>query len=162
MESLISVFHIDLKLFIAQLLNFAIVFSVLYFFAFKPLVKMMTERTEKIDKSLKDAEEIEARLSLTEKERHEVISAAKKEASLILTEANKLGEEKKADLIVKAREEIGLIINNERAKLTAEKAATLKELKKEVADLVILSMEKLLNEKMTIAKDQDLVKKLLK
>ena len=35
MESLISTFHIDFRLFIAQLINFAIVFSVLYFFAFK-------------------------------------------------------------------------------------------------------------------------------
>jgi len=162
MESLISTFHIDFKLFIAQLVNFAIVFSVLYFFAFKPLVKTMSERTEKIDKSLKDADEIEKRLALTETEQTEIIGAAKKQANLIIEEADKRGEERKAELIIKAKEEIAQVINNEKAKLSRDKEETLKEIKKEVADLVVLTVEKLLSEKMTGDKDRELIKKLLK
>ncbi len=162
MESLISIFHIDLKLFVAQLINFAIVFSVLYFFAFKPLVKTMSERTEKIDKSLKDADEIEKRLALTEKEREDIINAAKKQANILLEEAAKRGEEKKEELVAKAKEEIGQVINNEKEKLSRDKAETLKEIKKEVAELVVLTVEKLLNEKMTSDKDKELIKKLVK
>ncbi|MDP2944107.1 MAG: ATP synthase F0 subunit B, partial [bacterium] len=82
MESLISTFHVDVRLLVAQLINFAIVFFVLYFFAFKPLVKVMADRSEKIDKSLKDADAIEKRLALTERERAEIIAAAKKQANL--------------------------------------------------------------------------------
>lgn len=162
MESLISTFHVDLKLFIAQLINFAIVFSVLYFFAFKPLVKTMTDRSEKIDKSLKDADAIEKRLALTEKEREEIISAAKKQANLIVEEANKRGEERRAEMIVKAKEEIGQVINVEKEKLARDKAETLKEIKTEVAELVVMTVEKLLNEKMTGDKDRELIKKMVK
>lgn len=162
MESLISTFHIDLKLFIAQLINFAIVFSVLYFMAFKPLVKTMSERTEKIDKSLKDADEIEKRLVLTEKDRDEIIKAAKVEANVIVEEAAKRGDEKRNEALVKAKEEIGQVINAEKAKLVRDKAETLKEIKQEVADLVIMTVEKLLNEKMTGDKDRELIKKMLK
>lgn len=162
MESLISTFHVDLKLFIAQLINFAIVFSVLYFFAFKPLVKTMTDRSEKIDKSLKDADAIEKRLALTEKEREEIINAAKKQANLIVEEANKRGEERHAEMIVKAKEEIGQVINAEKAKLVRDKAETLKEIKSEVAELVVMTVEKLLNEKMTGDKDRELIKKMVK
>ena len=162
MESLISTFHVDLKLFIAQLINFAIVFSVLYFFAFKPLVKTMTDRSEKIDKSLKDADAIEKRLALTEKEREEIISVAKKQANLIVEEANKRGEERRAEMIVKAKEEIGQVINAEKEKLARDKAETLKEIKTEVAELVVMTVEKLLNEKMTGDKDRELIKKMVK
>lgn len=162
MESLISTFHVDVRLLVAQLINFAIVFSVLYFFAFKPLVKVMTERTEKIDKSLKDADDIEKRLALTEKEREEIIVAAKRQASLIIEEADKRGETRKAELVAKAKEEIGQVINNEKAKLASEKAETLKEIKKEVAELVIMTVEKLLDEKMTGEKDRELIKKMVK
>ncbi len=162
MESLISTFHVDIRLLAAQLVNFAIVFSVLYFFAFKPLVKVMTERTEKIDKSLKDADEIEKRLALTEKEREEIILAAKKQANFIIEEADKRGEERKGELVAKAKEEIGQVINTEKAKLTSEKAETLKEIKKEIADLVVLTVEKLLGEKMTGDKDKEFIKKLVK
>jgi len=162
MESLISTFHVDVKLLVAQLVNFAIVFSVLYFFAFKPLVKVMAERSEKIDKSLKDADAIEKRLALTEKEQTEIINAAKKQANLIIEEADKRGEARKGELLIKAKEEIGQVINAEKAKLVREKAETLKELKKEVAELVILTVEKLLNEKMNGDKDRELIKKMVK
>ena len=162
MDSLISAFHIDLKSFIAQLINFAIVFSVLYFFAFKPLVKMMMERTDKIDKSLKDADEIEKRLAQTETEQTEIISAAKKQANLIIEEADKRGEERRAELVNKSKEDIGQVINAEREKMIREKGETLKEIKKEVASLVVMTVEKLLNEKMNSDKDQELIKKLVK
>jgi len=162
MESLISTFHIDVKLFVAQLINFAIVFAVLYFMAFKPLVKTMSDRTEKIDKSLKDADEIEKRLALTEKERNEIIAAAKKQANLIVEEASARGEERRNELITKAKEEIGQVINTEREKINREKGETLKEIKKEVAELVIMTVEKLLNEKMTGDKDRELIKKMVK
>jgi len=162
MDSLISTFHIDLKLFIAQLINFGIVFAVLYYMAFKPLIKTMTERTEKIDKSLKDADEIENRLSATEKEQIEIIGAAKKQANLIVEEADKRGEVRRQELIEKAKEDIGAVMNAEREKMIREKAETLKEIKKEVADLVVMTVEKLLNEKMTSDKDQELIKSLVK
>ncbi len=162
MDSLISTFHIDLNLFIAQLVNFAIVFSVLYFFAFKPLVKVMGERTEKIDKSLKDADEIEKRLSLTEKEQSEIISAAKKQANLIIEEADKRGEVRREEMLVRAKEEIGDLMNAQRATIDRDKAETLKQIKAEVAELVVMTVEKVLNEKMDSEKDKQIIKDLVK
>ncbi|MFA5023745.1 MAG: F0F1 ATP synthase subunit B [Patescibacteria group bacterium] len=162
MESLISTFEIDGRLLLAQAINFAIVLAILYFFAFKPLVKTMTERTDKIDKSLKNADEIEKRLALTEKERTEIINAAKKQANLIIEEASQRGEDRKNELVAKAKEEIGQVINTEKEKIARDKAETLKEIKKEVAELVVMTVEKLLNEKMTGDKDRELIKKMVK
>lgn len=162
MESLISTFHLDLKLFIAQLVNFSIVFAVLYFFAFKPLVKVMSERSEKIAKSLKDADEIEARLSATEVEQTDIINAAKKQANLIIETADKKGEERREEMLARAKEEIAAVINNEKEKLARQKDETLKEIKSEVADLVVLTVEKLLHEKMNGDKDQEFIKSLVK
>ena len=162
MESLISTFHIDLNLFIAQLVNFAIVFSVLYFFAFKPLVRVMSERTEKIDKSLRDADEIEKRLSLTEKEQSEIINAAKKQANLIIEEADKKGEVRREKMLARAKEEIGNLMNASRATISRDKAETLKQIKAEVAELVVMTVEKVLNEKMDSEKDKQIIKDLVK
>lgn len=162
MESLISTFHIDINLFIAQLVNFAIVFSILYFFAFKPLIKVMGERTEKIDKSLKDADEIEKRLSLTEKEQTEIINAAKRQANLIIEEADKKGELRREEMLARAKEEIGNLMNTSRAIIDRDKAETLKQIKAEVAELVVMTVEKVLNEKMDSAKDQQIIKDLVK
>jgi F-type H+-transporting ATPase subunit b len=162
MDSLISTFHIDLNLFIAQLVNFAIVFSVLYFFAFKPLVKVMGERTEKIDKSLRDADEIEKRLSLTEKEQTDIINAAKKQANLIIEEADKKGEVRHEEMLARAKEEIGDLMNAQRATIDRDKAETLKQIKAEIAELVVMTVEKVLNEKIDSDKDQQIIKDLVK
>ncbi len=162
MESLISTFHLDAGLFIAQLVNFALVFSVLYFLVFKPLIKVMSERTDRIDKSLKEADEIEQRLADTISAKEEVLAAAKLQADDMLVEADKRAESRRQELVTKAKEEIGQIINAEKEKLEREKAATLKEMKQEISGLVIMTVEKFLGEKMTAEKDLQLIKKMLK
>ena len=55
MDSIISTFHIDWKIIIAQAVNFGVVFIVLYIFALKPLLKLMAERSGKIEKGIDDA-----------------------------------------------------------------------------------------------------------
>ncbi len=146
MESLIETFHIDAKLLVAQTVNFAIVFAVLYFFALKPVAKVLADRSRKIEKSLSDAKEIEARLAKAEEDYSRALSQARKEAGLIIAKANEQAGEKRAELIAKAKEEIGQIINDEKAKIQAEKARTLKEVREHVAELVAQSLEKLLKE----------------
>lgn len=162
MDSLVSTFHLDLKLFIAQTVNFAIVLGVLYFFAFKPIAKMMAERSQKIEKSLADAKEIEDRLQEAETEKKTIITEAKKAATEILVAADLQGVKRQEEMIKKAKEDIEKIISSEKGKLAAEKAETLKELKAETASLVTLTVEKLLKEKMDGAKDQELIKNLVK
>lgn len=162
MESLISTFAIDWKLLLAQAINFAVVFAVLYFFAFKPLVKLMSERSAKIEKSLEDASAISKRLAQTEKDREEIIIAAKKQAGLIVEEAARRGEEKRQELVNRAKEDIGQVINAEKEKMIREKGEILKEIRREVSGLVVQATEKLLGEKMDSKKDEELVKKLLK
>jgi len=162
MDSLIEVFHIDIKLLIAQMLNFAIVAAVLYFFALKPLLAIMKERTAKIEKSLNDADLIDEKLEKIGMEYEAAINKAKAEAAAVMARAGQEAEVKREKMIKKAKEEIGAIINSEKEKMRAEKAETLKEIKKEVADLVTLSLEKVLAESVDAKRDKELIKKAVK
>lgn len=162
MESLIETFHVNLELLVAQIINFAIVFCILYFFALKPLMKVLNERNEKIEKSLSDAKEIENKLASTQEDYNQKITEAKKEALALIEESKKLSEEKREQTIKKAKEEIGEIINKEKEKMQAEKAETLKEIRKEIADLITISLEKVLAEGMDAKRDGELIKKAVK
>ncbi len=161
MDSLIEIFHIDAKLLLAQAVNFGIVFSVVYFFALKPLAKVMRERTRKIEKSLEDADAIEEKLSQVKEECALLITQAKIDASEILSKASKVEEERKKETIDKAKEEIERIIAQEKIKRQSEKVQVLKEIKKEVADLVVLSLEKILGEKVDAKKDREIVERMM-
>lgn len=162
MENLIETFHVDLRLLLAQAINFAIVLAVLYWFAFKPLVKIMAERSNKISQGLDDAKKAEEKLAQTKEEFNKALAEAKKQANSILEKAGQEAEVRKQQTIVKAKEEIGAVINQEKQKMQAEKAATLKEIKKEVADLVAISLEKVLGEKIDAKKDKEIIKKIVK
>jgi len=162
MDSLIETFHIDIKLILAQVINFAIVISVLYFFAVKPLTKTMLDRTTKIEKGLLDAKEAGEKLAEVEEKKRMALNEAKKAANLIIVKAMNDAELKKKETIDKAKEEIGKIINDEKAQIQQEKAKILKEIKLDISDLIISTVEKILEKKIDAKEDGELIKKMIK
>ena len=89
MDSIISTFHIDWKIITAQMVNFGVVFVVLYIFALKPLNKLMTERSEKIAKGVGDAKKSAEMLKATSLEYDEVLAKARIEANKIFQDGKK-------------------------------------------------------------------------
>jgi F-type H+-transporting ATPase subunit b len=162
MDSLIETFHIDIKLLIAQMINFAIVISVLYFFALKPLMKVMKDRTVTIEKSLEDAKKIETNLEKTESDYKAELAKAKKDANEILEKTQEQSEKKREEMLKKAKDEIGRVITEEKEKIHQEKMKMLKEVKAEIADLVIATTEKVLEKKLDAKEDKELVSKVIK
>ena len=53
MNAFISQFGIDWKLFLSQLVNFALILIVLKFFVYNPVIKILKERNKKIKEGLK-------------------------------------------------------------------------------------------------------------
>jgi F-type H+-transporting ATPase subunit b len=104
MESIISDFHIDYKLLIAQTFNFGLVVFVLYLFAFKPIVKIMADRTKKIDQGLKDAELSKKNLAESEAQSQIIIKDSKKQADTIVAAASNQAEELQKKAIIDAKD----------------------------------------------------------
>ncbi len=162
MSEVISTFHVDVKLLIAQVVNFAIVFVVLYYFGIKPLMKILTERSKKIEDSLKNSEKIEKELAKTQVKREEVIKKAKQEANAILAEVEKKSDVRKAEMMAKAKEEIENIVTKTKEDLEVEKKIMIKHVKEEAAEMITTSLEKILGEKMNEGVDKNYIEKTIK
>jgi len=162
MDTILNSFHVELNLFIAQIVNFAIVFAVLYYFVIRPTFKVMGERSARIEESMKEAEANKEKLKKTEEDYAQNLAEARIEAGKILDEASKRAEEKKEKILARTKEEIGVIINKEKESMRAQKDKTMKELKREISDLVILSLEKVIEQKLDSKDSRDLIKKILK
>ena len=162
MGEVISTFHIDVRLLIAQAVNFAIVFAALYYFGIRPLMKILTERSKKIEDSLKNAARIEKELQQTESKRAEVIRKAKQEANELLTEVERKGETRKQEMMARAKEEIEKIVAKTKEDLAIEKKIMLKHVKEEAGELIVNAMEKVLSKKMTGEDDKKLIEKVVK
>jgi F-type H+-transporting ATPase subunit b len=147
MESIISTFHIDWKIIIAQAVNFGIVFVVLYLFALKPLSKLMAERAEKIAKGVDDAKSNSAILEKTRKEYETVLAQARIEANTIFQQGKKEAEAKKTLMLEEAKVEVAGIIENGKKSLEVQKVKMVEEAKKEIVSLAMLATEKLISNK---------------
>ena len=147
MESIISTFHIDWKIIIAQMINFGVVFVVLYIFALKPLSKLMAERSEKISKGIDDAKINASILEKTHLEYEEMLSKAKVEANKIFQDGKKEAEAKKVLMLEEAKNEVVVIMENGKKMLEAEKVKTVEEAKKEIINLAMKATEKLISGK---------------
>ncbi len=147
MESIISTFHIDWKIIVAQAVNFGIVFVVLYLFALKPLTKLMAERAEKIGKGVDDAKKNEAMLKATKAEYDEMLAKARVEANKIFQEGKKEGEIKKSEMIEKGKVELASMIENGKKAMQADKVKAVEDARKEIASLAILAAEKIMTDK---------------
>jgi F-type H+-transporting ATPase subunit b len=147
MDSLISTFHIDFKLMIAQLFNFALVFICLYFIAAKPLRKLIDDRDEEIKKGLADAKANAEILENTAKESEAAMRKARTEANEIFDKAKKEVEKKKTEMLENAKKEVSDMLAQGKKMLDSEREKMIAEAKNEVVGLVVSATEKILAEK---------------
>ncbi len=153
-ESPISVLGLNLKLFIAQIVNFAIVLFILWKWAYKPLVRKLNERASKIEKGLKDAQEAEQKRSEAEKLFAQKIEEAKKEAYEIIESAKGEAEKQKQIILQAAKAETDKFVEDAKKKIEDDKNRAITEAKKEISDMVFVVVEKVLKEMMTEKMDK--------
>ncbi len=147
MESIISKFNIDWKIMIAQIFNFGIVLAILYYYALKPLSKLMKEREEKITKGIDDAKVNAEILDKTKFEYEKILVKARNEAHKIFQEGKKEAEIKKTLMLEKTKKEIIIMIENGKKSLENEKSKMMKETENEITSLSVKIAEKILDSK---------------
>jgi F-type H+-transporting ATPase subunit b len=152
---------IDWRLLIAQLVNFAILMTALFFLLWKPLTKALEDRRKKIAESLDNAEKIGAELKRTTEEGDRLLSKARAESQLIVGEAQKQSDAVRVGAVEKARAEVAAVVAAGRAQIAADRDAMLVEVREAAASLVAGATAKVIGEKLTAAKDKAIIEKAL-
>lgn len=153
---------IDWRLLIAQLVNFLILVLILYKFLYKPLLKMLEGRKEKIEKGLRDAEQLGVELEKTKELQAAEIQKAKQEARVIVEEAEKRAEAAGAETKAKTKAEVEKLITVAKNQMIEEKAKMMIEIKKETAELVIAVAEKVVGKSIDTKTQQKLIEDSIK
>ena len=161
MEELVKTFHIDASLLLAQFVNFTIVLLVLYKFAYKPILKTLNDRTGKIEKGLKDAEDAQNKLAEMEKKEKEVLTKAKEEGQRIIATAEVTAQKNKDEFLLESKQQAEKLLTEAGKKIEKEKNKMIGEIKAEMAGLVVIAAEKIINEKINVKKDEALIRKAL-
>ena len=128
---------------------FGIVFFLLAKFGFPVITDMVDKRSAKIAQSLKDADEIEARMASWKAEQAQMLEATRKEQSLMLREAAATRARLVADAQAQAQAEAERILSEARARIEAEKESALRDVRKEIALLSVQVAEKVLRHELS-------------
>lgn len=156
---------INLKIFIAQLVNFLVVLVVMWKWVYTPLVKLLDERSKRVETSVKQADEIEVRLKQVEIDQKRIIAEAQTDAASMLEQAKVQADERKKELLENAKAEVQKIVTQGKEQLRAEKVAMLKDAKAEMVDIAVEAAKAILkdavNEKKSRELAEDLVKKMV-
>lgn len=128
---------------------FGIVFFLLAKFGFPVITDMVDKRSAKIAQSLKDADEIEARMASWKVEQAQMLEATRKEQSQMLREATETKARIVADAKAQAQAEADKILAEAKLQIAAEKESALRDVRKEVALLSVQVAEKVLRHELS-------------
>ena len=152
---------IDWPQLITNILGFLILFWGLKRFAWGPILGLLEERRERIRKDFGAAEEArknaEALRADYDGKLKEIDAMGRKRIEEATREALRLGAEMKE----KARQESNAIIEKAQADIERERAKARVALRDDMVQMVMLSVEKVLKERVTSSKQEQLVSKFI-
>lgn len=146
---------------IAQLINFGVLFGILFLVAYKPLMKMLDERSNKIKESMEQAEYVKQQAIHAEEEVKKQLESASKRGQEVISRAEKSGEELRQRMQEQAKREGESLITGARSEIQRERDDAISEMRKEFADLTIMAAGKVIDESLDKDKHRDIIDKVL-
>ncbi len=141
--------------------TFLILFIIIKKFALEKIVHNLEERRNAIDEGLKNAEDIELQKAELERQNEKALADARKHADEIIGKSHEEAGSIVADAQARANKQADDIVEKAKSQAENEANKVRGELKSEMLGLISEATETVLDEKMTGAKDQQLIEKAL-
>lgn len=148
---------INLTLLIAQIVNIVVLMLLLRSVAYKPILKFLDGRREKIAKGLEDARKAEARLANIEADYSKRMDEARAEGQKTVAELTANAEKQAQAIIVKANEDAARIKVQAQEDALLERNKALADLRSQVVALSMAAANKLVGEAMDEKRQRVLV-----
>ena len=130
-------FGFNLWMFLSQVISFVIVAILLRHFAYKPVLKVLEERRQRIAEGLLNAEKIKTQLAEAEERYAEILAKANAQAQRMIDEgresAGHVAERKQQEAVAAAEQ----IVAKAREASAIEHERTMMQLKRELGRLVV-------------------------
>lgn len=133
---------LDIKLLIAQIVNFGLLFFILKKLLYKPIIKMLDDRKKTIEESLLNSKKIEEELNKLEERKSEVIGRVQKEAQKEKESLIALAVEEKKNIVDEAKKSSEAIVAKSVKKIQAVEDTSYENIKKRFLKDAVNELEK--------------------
>ena len=130
---------------LGQFISFGILLALLIIIGYKPITKMLDERSQRIKESMDQAEFIKQETAKTEQMVQEQLTEARKQGQDLVVQAEQIGERLKEEARQQAKKDAEAIVARARSEIKAENEEAIAQLRKEFVDVAIQAAEKVIN-----------------
>ncbi len=152
---------INLPVLLAQLINFTVLLLLLRYAAYKPIMKMLDERSRRIRVSLEQTEYIKKQAALADQEVRKRLEEAGRQGQDIINRAAKVGEDMRQKAQQEAQIEAEALINRARVEIQRERDEAISSVRKEFADLTVLVASKVIGRSLDSEAHRKLIERTL-
>ena len=146
---------------IAYLVNFLILLGILYLFAYKPLVRLMDQRAERIRESLEAADQARQEAATSREAVEEALNEARQQGQRLLDQTREAAERYRAEEMDRARQEAENFVLRARAEIQRERDAAIEEVRSNFGDLAITAAERVIGRSLDRQAHEDLIAQVL-
>jgi F-type H+-transporting ATPase subunit b len=126
------------------LVNFLILLGILYLFAYKPILRVMDQRSERIRESLEAADKAREEAASSQQDTQRQLNEARMEGQRLIEQAREMAERYRTEENEKARQEAEAFILRAREDIQRERDAAVQEVRAHFANLAISAAEKVI------------------
>ena len=141
--------------------NFVILLGILYFFAYKPILKVLDQRSQRIRESLQAADMARQEAAESQARTQEQLQEARREGQRLLDQARELAEKYRQDEMAKARQEAEAFITRARQDIQQERDGAIEEVKSHFARLAVQAAERIIEQSLDADSHRELIGKVL-
>jgi len=152
---------INLPSLVAYLVNFILLLGILGFFAYKPLMRMLDERTERIRESLEAADQARQEAANAQEAIQEQITEARREGQRIMDQTREAAERFRTEEMEKARLEAEAFVERARSDIQRERDTALQEVRASFGDLAITAAERVIRSSLDRTAHESLINQVL-
>lgn len=151
----------NLPLLVVFVINFIILFVLLRISLYKPVLKMLDERSKRTKEAMEWAELTKQEFEQAKVEVQKQIEKGHQEAQSIITHAIQVGERMREESRQEATKQAQAIIDRTRTELQAERDKIVEDLRREFVNISIMAAEKVIKETLDKEKHRKLIEETL-
>lgn len=129
---------------LVYLVNFSILLALLYLVGYKPILRMLNDRTERISNSLKEAEQVRSDSEASKEEMKKELEQARQEGQVLIAQAKELGARHRDEERQKAQEEARVFLERARKDIDRERDTAIEQVRQHFAELALVAAERII------------------
>lgn len=146
---------------VVYLVNFTILLAILYAVGYKPILRMMNQRTDNIRDSLEQAERLQTESTELQAEMQRQLQQAHRQGQTAIEEARVAADRYREEERQRALQEASSFIERARVDIQRERDNAVEEVRQQFADLAITAAERVIRRSLDSDAHKDLIDQVL-